>query len=168
MTRIAYYYQGNKNQLEQLLEYQPTILISDEDYVDELLKYNLPIKNAIYDNSCYDIVIAETNNLDTILATKKVVIVNYKEHKSKTMYMNTLDMKLITEKRKKKDTHFCIVVPNFNNADWINKTIESVLNQTYQDWNMYVIDDMSTDNSVEVIKSYKDKRITLIQNEIKL
>ena len=168
MTRIAYYYQGNKNQLEQLLEYQPTILISDEDYVDELLKYNLPIKNIIYDNACYDIVTAETNNLDTILATKKVVIGNYKDRKPKTMYMSTLDMKLITEKRKKKDTHFCIVVPNFNNADWINRTIESVLNQTYQDWNMYVIDDMSTDNSVEVIKSYKDKRITLIQNEIKL
>lgn len=66
------------------------------------------------------------------------------------------------------DKKFSIVVPNYNNAEWISKTIESVLNQTYKDWELFIIDDKSTDNSIEVIKSYQDKKIKLFQNEIKL
>ena len=42
------------------------------------------------------------------------------------------------------------------------------MGQTYENWEMYIIDDMSTDNSIEIINKYKDNRITLIQNEIKL
>ena len=49
--------------------------------------------------------------------------------------------------------------------NFIKDTIQSILNQTYQDWELIVIDDCSTDNSVEVIKSFKDDRIKLIVNE---
>lgn len=68
----------------------------------------------------------------------------------------------------KRNYTFSIIVPNYNNGDWINKTIESVINQTYENWEMYIIDDVSTDNSLEVIKKYKDDRIYLIENNIKL
>lgn len=54
-----------------------------------------------------------------------------------------------------------IVTPVYNAEKLIDKTIESVLNQTYKDFEMILVDDCSTDSSKEVIKSYSDidKRI---------
>ncbi len=56
-----------------------------------------------------------------------------------------------------------IIVASFNYEEYIKETIESILNQTYQNWEMIVVDDGSQDKSVEVIKSYceKDERIKL-------
>lgn len=63
-----------------------------------------------------------------------------------------------------------IVVTSYNYEKYLKDTINSVLAQTYQNWEMIVIDDASTDSSVEIIKEYqkKDKRIKLIQNETNL
>ncbi len=58
-----------------------------------------------------------------------------------------------------------IITASYNYENFIKDTIQSILNQTYQDWELIVIDDCSTDNSVEVIKSFKDDRIKLIVNE---
>lgn len=54
-----------------------------------------------------------------------------------------------------------IVTPCHNAGGMISHTLDSVLNQTYQDWEMIVVDDCSSDNSAEIIKNYasKDKRI---------
>ena len=69
---------------------------------------------------------------------------------------------------------YAIIVPNCNNdhGNYNNKTflqncIESILNQTYKDFKLIIIDDCSTDTSVETIKSYKDDRIHFIQNKRK-
>lgn len=71
----------------------------------------------------------------------------------------------------KVDYKFAIIVPNCNNdhGDYKGKTflrncIESILNQTYKKFELVIVDDCSDDTSVETIKSYKDKRIHLIQN----
>lgn len=60
-----------------------------------------------------------------------------------------------------------IVTASYNYEDYIKETIESVINQTYTNWELIIVDDGSKDNSVEVIKSYckKDKRIKLFQHE---
>ena len=59
-----------------------------------------------------------------------------------------------------------IVMASYNYASIIGEAIESVLNQTYKDWELIIIDDGSTDNSVEVIKKYlSDNRIKLYINE---
>lgn len=60
-----------------------------------------------------------------------------------------------------------IVMTSYNYADYIKEAIESVLAQTYSNWELVIVDDGSTDNSVEVIKSYmqKDDRIKLFQHE---
>ncbi len=58
-----------------------------------------------------------------------------------------------------------IVTASYNYQDYIKDTIQSVLEQTYQDWELIIVDDCSTDNSVEVIKSFKDNRIKLLINE---
>ncbi len=60
-----------------------------------------------------------------------------------------------------------IVMPNYNCAKYIAETVNSVLSQTYTDWELLIVDDCSTDNSLEVIKEFtqKDERIKLFVNE---
>ena len=168
MIKIAYYYNGNEEHIKKLLEYDPIILIDNEDYVEGLLKYNLNIRTAKYDSTCYDIIISENDNIKNFIAIKKVVINGKDEIKNRIQYIKEFNIHKILEPVNKRNYKFSIIVPNYNNGEWITRTIESVINQTYKNWEMFIIDDMSTDNSVEQIKSYKDDRITLIQNEIKL
>ncbi|MBD3842441.1 MAG: glycosyltransferase, partial [Campylobacterales bacterium] len=54
-----------------------------------------------------------------------------------------------------------VITPSHNSALFISETIQSVLSQTFSDWGMIVVDDCSTDNSVEVIQSFveQDSRI---------
>jgi glycosyltransferase involved in cell wall biosynthesis len=59
-----------------------------------------------------------------------------------------------------------ILIPLYNAEKYIAQTIESVLNQTFQDWELLILDDCSTDNSYQVAKEYeqKNKRINVRQN----
>ncbi len=59
-----------------------------------------------------------------------------------------------------------IVTPSYNCSDFISKTIDSVINQSYSNWEMIIVDDKSTDNTVEIINNYvkKDNRIKLIES----
>lgn len=50
-----------------------------------------------------------------------------------------------------------IIIPNYNKAKVIEETLQSVFSQEYKDWECIIIDDQSTDNSVEVIQKYLDK-----------
>jgi glycosyltransferase involved in cell wall biosynthesis len=61
---------------------------------------------------------------------------------------------------------FSICIPNYNYGHLIDKTIQSVLNQSYKNLEIIVCDNASTDNSLEVIKSFSDKRIKLFVNQI--
>ncbi|WP_439874595.1 glycosyltransferase family 2 protein [Bacillus mycoides] len=58
-----------------------------------------------------------------------------------------------------------IVTPSYNANSFIKKTIQSVQSQTYKNWEMIIIDDVSKDNTCELIKeeSKKDNRIRLIE-----
>ena len=58
-----------------------------------------------------------------------------------------------------------IVMPSYNSEKYIKASIESVLNQTYPKWELLIVDDCSTDKTVEIIKSFKDERIKFFQNE---
>lgn len=60
-----------------------------------------------------------------------------------------------------------IITPSYNCSRYISATIQSVMSQTRTDWEMIIVDDCSTDNSVKVIKSFADiePRIKLIQLE---
>lgn len=62
-----------------------------------------------------------------------------------------------------------IIMPTFNGEKYINEQIMSILNQTYKDFILYIFDDKSTDNTIEVIKkiSSLDSRINLIINKEK-
>ena len=58
-----------------------------------------------------------------------------------------------------------ILMPCYNNADYIGEAIESILCQSLQDFELIVLDDCSTDNSAEIISSFADKRIFYHHNE---
>ena len=60
-----------------------------------------------------------------------------------------------------------IITPTYNCAHFIGETIESVINQTYQDWEMLIVDDCSKDNTEEIVKQYSqnDNRIKYIKIE---
>ncbi|MDI3312705.1 MAG: glycosyltransferase family 2 protein, partial [Thermoanaerobacterium sp.] len=58
-----------------------------------------------------------------------------------------------------------VAIPTYNRAHYLKEAIESVLNQTYTDYELLVVDNASTDNTEEVVKSFNDKRIKYIKNE---
>ena len=59
-----------------------------------------------------------------------------------------------------------IIMPNYNGAAFISEAVESVLAQTYQDWELIICDDYSTDDSPKIIEKYtaRDPRIRSIRN----
>jgi glycosyltransferase involved in cell wall biosynthesis len=57
-----------------------------------------------------------------------------------------------------------IIMPVYNGARYIRQAIDSLLVQTYKEFEILIINDGSTDNSVEIINSYKDSRIKLLHN----
>ena len=58
-----------------------------------------------------------------------------------------------------------VVIPTYNRAHLVGRAIQSVLNQTYQDFEIIVVDDGSTDNTEEVVKSFNDPRIRYIRHD---
>jgi glycosyltransferase involved in cell wall biosynthesis len=61
-----------------------------------------------------------------------------------------------------------VILPCYNGARWISQAIESILAQTYKDFELIIIDDGSTDNSREIISSYLyDERVRYIYQEHK-
>ena len=58
------------------------------------------------------------------------------------------------------DPLFSVVIPTYNRATFIAKTIDSVLRQSFQDFEMIVVDDGSTDNTAEIIASIQNPRLS--------
>jgi len=54
---------------------------------------------------------------------------------------------------------FSIVIPTYNRAEIIGKTIQSVINQQFKDWELIIIDDGGTDNTKKIITDFNDTRI---------
>lgn len=140
------------NQIEDFNEFE-YIYIFDNEPIKDLLKTNLHCINKSY--------------ID-------YVDINLSKYDINCIKHTTIKDKNWKKAVRKKNYKFAIIVPNCNNdhGEYNGKTflqncIESVLNQTYKNFELIVVDDVSTDNSVETIKQYKDKRIHLIQNKRK-
>lgn len=58
-----------------------------------------------------------------------------------------------------------VIMPVYNSEDYLKDAIESILNQSFQDFILYLCDDKSTDKSKEIINNYNDSRIVKIFNE---
>ena len=66
----------------------------------------------------------------------------------------------------KKSGLVSIIMPSYNTASFIAESIQSVLAQSYKDWELIIVDDCSSDNTDEVVKPYlSDQRIRYLKNE---
>lgn len=74
---------------------------------------------------------------------------------------------VVSEQSVRKKPIVSVVIPNYNHAKYLKKRIDSVLNQTFQDFELIILDDCSQDTSRDLIRSYvnKDKRIRAFFNE---
>lgn len=135
------------NKVDNKNEY---IYVFDKETLEELLKLNL---HCIHKDYIY--------NVD----------------KNFTKYnIETIDKKWLGDKR---NYNFAIIVPNYNNdhgvykgKTYLQNCIESVLNQTYKNYYLIIVDDISTDTSIQTIEKYRNKeeyidKIHLIQNKRK-
>lgn len=58
-----------------------------------------------------------------------------------------------------------IIMPNYNSEKYVENTIKSVMAQTYQNFELLFVDDCSTDNSLDIVRTFDDERIKILQNE---
>lgn len=58
-----------------------------------------------------------------------------------------------------------IIMPSWNTARFIKKSIDSVRNQTYTNWELLIVDDCSTDDTDKIVAAYTDVRIKYFKNE---
>ena len=65
-------------------------------------------------------------------------------------------LKILLSSQNNIEMKYSIITINYNNADGLRRTIESVVNQTYTDYEYLIIDGGSTDTSVDIIKEYED------------
>jgi teichuronic acid biosynthesis glycosyltransferase TuaG len=64
----------------------------------------------------------------------------------------------------KKNFSIDIIMPSYNKANYLDDSIKSIINQSLKNWKLYIIDDNSTDNSLEIIDKYSElKNINIIR-----
>ena len=59
-----------------------------------------------------------------------------------------------------------IIMPSYNSAKFIKETVDSVISQSYENWELIIVDDCSTDDSLSIIESFDDARIKVIKNDV--
>lgn len=76
-------------------------------------------------------------------------------------------MNEVNKKTKFEESLVSVIIPCYNGEEFIREAIESVINQTYQNWEIIVVDDGSTDNSKEIVdKCRTGQRIKCVQHDI--
>lgn len=60
---------------------------------------------------------------------------------------------------------FSIIIPTYNRAHTIKTPIDSIIRQTFTDWELIIVDDGSTDDTLEIVASYNDSRIRYVWQE---
>ena len=50
-----------------------------------------------------------------------------------------------------------VIMPNYNKAKFLDESINSVINQKYKDWNLFIIDNFSNDNSKNILEKFENK-----------
>ena len=126
----------DKNSLKALDNENEFIYLFDDEKLDDLLKLKI---NCLHYSKCGYVDINLTDyDIDCI---KKAKI----ENKDWNVLPKRVDYKL------------GIIIPNYNYSHTIDKCLTSIVNQTYKNYEVIFIDDMSMDNSVEIAQNYMDK-----------
>ena len=144
----------DKNSISAIKPNNEYIYLFDDEPLEELLELNLHCLN--YKECDY-------------------VDINLSKYDVECLKKTSIKDKDYDKIPKKKNYKYAIIIPNCNNdhgnyngKSFLRNCIESVLNQTYKDFELIIIDDCSTDTSVSTILEYaSDKRVHLINNKRK-
>ena len=60
---------------------------------------------------------------------------------------------------------FSVIIPTYNRAYCISEAVHSILDQTFENYELIIVDDASTDNTFEIIENINDQRIKYLRNE---
>lgn len=71
----------------------------------------------------------------------------------------------MASKGKESKPNVSVIIPTYNRADLVGRAIQSVLDQTYKDFELIVVDDASEDNTKEVVNDFDDSRIKFIRHK---
>lgn len=96
---------------------------------------------------------------DYLLRTGRIEFDTYTSKQLEANKIMNLEMR-----KKYIDGLVSIIMPSYNTADYIQKSIQSVVNQTYVNWELIIVDDCSTDNTDEILSKISDSRITVYRN----
>ena len=100
---------------------------------------------------------------DYLLRTGQVTEEEYevKQEEAKEILNDKVEVNIID------DNLVSIIMPSYNTASFIEETIKSVLDQTYTNWELIIVDDCSADNTDEIVSCYlKDERIHYLKNDM--
>ena len=116
------------------------IYLFDDESINELLKTNM---HCIRYDKCEYVDINTTN---------------YQINCRKQTKIGEKDWNILPPK---KDYKIGIIIPNYNYSHTLGNCLLSIANQTYKNYEVIYVDDMSTDNSVDIAKEFKDKLVDL-------
>ena len=97
---------------------------------------------------------------DYLLKTGKIEEEEYKEKQTEAKMIINSENEMVRVKGL-----VSIIMPSYNTAPYIEETIQTVLNQTYTNWELIIVDDCSTDNTDEVLSRISDSRIRIFKND---
>lgn len=90
--------------------------------------------------------------------------IDQEEYENKQKKAINIDGREIVEQKRIKNL-VSIIMPSYNTGAFIEESIQSVLNQTYSNWELIIVDDCSTDNTLEILEKIDDDRIIILKNE---
>ena len=97
---------------------------------------------------------------DYLLRTGKIEEEEYREKQTEAKMIINGEDEMVRVKEL-----VSIIMPSYNTAPYIEETMQSVLNQTYTNWELIIVDDCSTDNTDEVLSRISDSRIRILKND---
>lgn len=87
----------------------------------------------------------------------KYVDINLTDYEVDCLKKSNINEKDFDKMPEKKEFLISIVIPNYNYAEWLPKCFASILKQTYKNYEIVYVDDVSTDNSIEIAKKFKNE-----------
>lgn len=91
-----------------------------------------------------------------------------KQLKFKIIKANKDSYRILKQNTKEKMPFFSVILPTYNREKLLRKAIDSVLKQTFTNFELIIINDGSTDNTENIVFDYTDKRIAYIKNDTNL
>lgn len=109
--------------------------------------------------------ISDNDQFISVLNNDNIIIDKKNQNFKKNFIKKEVKNIIKTKKTVNKNNLVSVIIVNYNCGNYIERAIESVLNQTYKNIELIIVDDNSNDNSIDVIKKYlKDDRISLYKS----